>query len=128
MDMRNMDKKIISAAILVLAVIVVASVLLVTKGSQNKSLEDALAEGKSGSHAGRGSLQTEETRCLEYKEIDGSVVTSRIPYGTCSGNKPGYCKNGSLVNNCRLCGCGEDEKCAQNGECEIGRASCRERV
>ena len=33
------------------------------------------------------------------------------PYGFCSKTKPLYCKDGSLISNCSLCGCPEGQAC-----------------
>lgn len=44
-------------------------------------------------------------------------------YGDCSLQKPEYCDNGNLVDNCELCGCYEGESCS-DGTCskEIQKA------
>ena len=36
---------------------------------------------------------------------------------SCSTNRPKYCNNGVLVNNCALCGCNNNGVCSNNGLC-----------
>ncbi|MFH1307690.1 MAG: PA14 domain-containing protein, partial [archaeon] len=40
-------------------------------------------------------------------------------YGECSTSKPVYCNNGTLVENCNLCGCNEGYNCQINGTCQL---------
>lgn len=48
----------------------------------------------------------------EQKCSDGT------PYSQCSANKPKYCDNGTLIDNCNLCGCPADQsKCLKNRSC-----------
>jgi hypothetical protein len=39
------------------------------------------------------------------------------PYGQCSANKPKYCDNGNLVDNCQQCGCPAGQSCQSDGSC-----------
>jgi|GEM_PF-2989784 len=38
-------------------------------------------------------------------------------YGKCSSNKPKYCDDGDLVNNCQKCGCPAGKECRGDGTC-----------
>ena len=40
-------------------------------------------------------------------------------YGSCSANKPLYCENGTLINNCQICGCNQGKECSVNGTCSV---------
>lgn len=50
-------------------------------------------------------------------------------YGGCSADKPKYCDNGQLINNCEECGCDSSEFCKSDGSCNpaIGK-SVRENI
>ncbi len=45
------------------------------------------------------------------------TCTDGTLYGSCSKNKPRYCKIGDLVNNCNLCGCETGSECTKEGIC-----------
>ncbi len=50
--------------------------------------------------------------------IEYTVVCSDgTPYGQCSINKPKYCDNGNLVDNCQLCNCSYGYYCKGDGSC-----------
>tara|TARA_Y100000034_G_scaffold136850_1_gene216373 strand:- start:1853 stop:6388 length:4536 start_codon:yes stop_codon:yes gene_type:complete len=49
-----------------------------------------------------------EGRCI-LSEVDG--CTDGTSYNECSTNKPSYCDNGTLVDNCSNCGCSMGEEC-----------------
>jgi hypothetical protein len=51
--------------------------------------------------------------CVQQKCSDGTL------YNQCSINKPKYCDNGNLVDNCSICGCIGENICRQSGKCEI---------
>lgn len=38
-------------------------------------------------------------------------------YSECSATKPQYCSNGTLINNCTLCGCPSGQNCGSDGAC-----------
>lgn len=40
-------------------------------------------------------------------------------YGKCSSNKPRYCDDGDLVNNCQKCGCPSGKECRGDGNCYV---------
>ncbi len=39
--------------------------------------------------------------------------------GECSFNKPLFCENENLINNCQECGCPPSKICKENGNCEL---------
>lgn len=47
---------------------------------------------------------------------EGQACSDGTPYGGCSTTKPKYCKNGSLISKCIVCGCDSGE-CQENGSC-----------
>ena len=48
-----------------------------------------------------------------------STCSDNILSGKCSATKPLYCSNGTLINNCTLCGCPSGQTCLINGSCEF---------
>ena len=55
-------------------------------------------------------------------EAEELIITNKCPDGTpynqCSSTKPKYCKNGKLIDNCKLCGCPAGSECKEDGSCE----------
>lgn len=47
-----------------------------------------------------------------------SVCTDGTPSGSCSTDKPSFCNNGTLENNCDYCGCPVNTTCRVGGTCE----------
>jgi len=41
------------------------------------------------------------------------------PYGQCSTNKPKYCDNGTLIDNCSICSCSPNSICNTLGHCVV---------
>ena len=39
-------------------------------------------------------------------------------FGECSSNKPYYCDNGNLIENCSVCGCPAEKECQEDGSCK----------
>ena len=62
----------------------------------------------------------EEKKAVEEKKI-ASTCSDGANYGTCSAEKPKYCDNGNLINDCAKCGCDKNGLCS-NGECLMGSA------
>jgi hypothetical protein len=63
------------------------------------------------------------TNECEAKCADGT------PFGQCSSNKPKYCHNGHLEENCLICGCpSEKSYCCPSGVCVQQGARCPSRV
>tara|TARA_Y100000294_G_C8561911_1_gene339400 strand:+ start:523 stop:1341 length:819 start_codon:yes stop_codon:yes gene_type:complete len=59
--------------------------------------------------------------CAGDVEIGAGEVakcSDNTPYGECSIEKPAYCDNGKLVDNCFECGCEQGEMCGEGGICE----------
>ena len=52
-----------------------------------------------------------EREVMEEKETVATCSDETI-YGDCSLQKPNYCDNGNLVDNCELCGCYQGESCS----------------
>ena len=46
------------------------------------------------------------------------TCSDRTPYGQCSATKPLLCSNGTLTNNCGVCGCGTGQTCQSDGACK----------
>ena len=44
-------------------------------------------------------------------------------HGECSINKPKYCDNDSLIDNCQVCGCPLGQECQGNGSCIVLKCS-----
>lgn len=44
--------------------------------------------------------------------------------GECAGTKPLYCNNGSLENNCSVCGCNSGYNCSEDGTCIVLTPTC----
>ena len=75
----------------------------------------------------------EENNCkeniFEYSGGGGggdSTCSDGTPYGECSVNKPKYCNNGILIDDCVRCGCPEGQTCNEtSGSCyEPGEGAC----
>lgn len=50
--------------------------------------------------------------------ILSSTCSDETPCEECSVIKPGYCKNGILIDKCSLCGCPPDQECQPDGSCK----------
>ncbi|PKP54492.1 MAG: hypothetical protein CVT90_00995, partial [Candidatus Altiarchaeales archaeon HGW-Altiarchaeales-3] len=54
-----------------------------------------------------------------------NTCSDGTPYGQCSTTKPGYCDNGTLIDNCSLCGCDVGQECnVTSGQCYISPSTC----
>jgi len=51
----------------------------------------------------------------EIVEVEEKVCIDDTPYGECSDDKPNYCDEGRLRNNCKLCGCDAGYACHGSG-------------
>jgi hypothetical protein len=58
------------------------------------------------------------------RETPGYECQDGTPYGECSEDKPLYCHNGALKNNCSTCSCEEGYECADNGYCIVSTLEC----
>lgn len=57
--------------------------------------------------------------CIQQKCSDGTL------YNQCSNNKPKYCYNGNLIDNCQMCGCSDNMVCQEENTCvEINQNEC----
>jgi hypothetical protein len=54
----------------------------------------------------------------EYDLSCGQYCSGGLPSGWCSEQKPQYCADGILINNCQKCGCFRTEICQFNGSCK----------
>ncbi len=66
----------------------------------------------------------EEGECVSA--APGNVCRDGTPYGECSLYKPGYCKNGVLIDACGdpyNCGCPPGSECQSDGSCSFAQAS-----
>ena len=63
---------------------------------------------------GNNSFQEEISAALSGPCADGTSA------GTCSIQKPLFCDNGMLIQDCQMCGCGSDSTCnVGTGKCEV---------
>lgn len=71
-------------------------------------------------------IESQEQENIQEESFDSvspsDVIQEKCEDGTfyneCSENKPKYCDNGNLINNCDLCECPLDKnKCLKNGSC-----------
>jgi parallel beta-helix repeat protein len=64
----------------------------------------------------------EDNNCREntFEKPGGEACSDGTPCGDCSANKPKYCDNGVLVDNCLSCGCPEGQTC------DVASGSCYE--
>jgi parallel beta-helix repeat protein len=54
----------------------------------------------------------------EEKEIYTiDMCSDGTPYGECSKTKPKFCQDGTLIDNCQVCGCPVSQKCQTDGNC-----------
>ena len=80
--------------------------------NQEESIENGNCEdGKDNDCDGATDL--EDSECIPARCSD---MTS---YGECSTTKPKYCDNGTLIDNCQVCGCESGYECQTDGNCII---------
>jgi len=75
----------------------------------------------------RAEVTFEDTQGNKYGPVSSNKVTTQIvqaptcqggvPYNTCASNKPKYCQNGNLIDNCSVCGCPSNQVCQVDGSC-----------
>lgn len=63
------------------------------------------------------SCGTTENRPTESRECTISACPDGTPYGFCSATKPGYCRDGNIIDKCSACGCDSGYECA-NESCQ----------
>jgi subtilisin family serine protease len=49
------------------------------------------------------------------------MCSDGTPYGECSKTKPKFCQDGTLIDNCQVCGCPANYECQVSGECRTER-------
>jgi len=63
----------------------------------------------------RGTLVAENRTSVN---VNPSLCSDGTPYNQCSTNKPKYCENGILIDNCSLCGCSSGQICQPDKTCQ----------
>jgi len=64
----------------------------------------------SGGGGGGGPISVETKKCSD-----------NTSYNQCSSNRPFYCLNGNLTQNCSICGCNPGYGCQPNGSCILAK-------
>ena len=62
-------------------------------------------------------LKNAGEQCTVVLPFINTQCSDGTPSGQCSTNRPLYCNNGILVNNCELCGCPAGKTCKNDGSC-----------
>ncbi len=69
---------------------------------------------------------TNQTQLPPTNITNQTICSDGTPYSKCSITKPKYCGNGTLVDNCGICGCDVSQGCQEDGTCQtwmLGDAS-----
>lgn len=70
-----------------------------------------------GCPSGQNCLSNGSCMTPVQNQTQNQTCSGGIPYGSCSATKPLYCSNGTLINNCALCGCTSGKTCLGNASC-----------
>lgn len=85
-------------------------------GIDNKTYSNSCFVGKANT-----SIKCNQV-CPCYIPDPTKKCSDGTSYGECSTNKPLYCKEGELINNCQECGCpldGQEYSCQIDGSCKL---------
>jgi len=89
-----------------------------TVGNSGESII-SFSEGTEAAAFGETTNVISEKQSARINIASGAeLCTDLTPFGQCSGERPKFCDNGSLVDKCDQCGCSSDKVCGSSQKCE----------
>ncbi|MBR9690464.1 hypothetical protein GOV08_02155 [Candidatus Woesearchaeota archaeon] len=101
----------------IFTIITIAAILIVSITLFYEEIEETVVKVTQEVIGPKTAPESKKIFCFEYLDVDGKVQEYKVEFNKCSDNKASYCKDGVIISNCKLCGCGIGEECQSNGEC-----------